>query len=72
MADASSTMPADASRLYGKNVTELLKLLVKEEKLDIDLDDEVVAGACLTHDGTIRHEPTRLQIEGQREEGADS
>ncbi|WP_163512725.1 Re/Si-specific NAD(P)(+) transhydrogenase subunit alpha [Fodinicola acaciae] len=64
MADASSTMPVDASRLYGKNVTELLKLLVKEEKLDIDFDDEVVAGACLTHDGAIRHEPTRQQIEG--------
>ncbi|GAA1677425.1 Re/Si-specific NAD(P)(+) transhydrogenase subunit alpha [Fodinicola feengrottensis] len=64
MADASSTMPVDASRLYGKNVTELLKLLVKEEKLDINLDDEVVAGACLTHDGAIKHEPTRQQIEG--------
>jgi NAD(P) transhydrogenase subunit alpha len=72
MADASSTMPVDASRLYGKNVTELLKLLVKEDKLDIDLDDEVIAGACLTHDGAIRHEPTRLQIEGPQEEGADS
>ena len=28
-----------------------------------DFGDEVVAGACLTHDGTIRHEPSALAVE---------
>ncbi len=30
MADAASSMPADASRLYAKNVTNLLALMVKD------------------------------------------
>ena len=30
-----------------------------------NFEDEIVAGACVTHDGAIRHEPTRLQIEGE-------
>jgi NAD(P) transhydrogenase subunit alpha len=59
MADASSTMPVDASRLYAKNVTNLLALMVDGEgELTLDLDDEVLAGACLTHDGVVRHVPT--------------
>jgi NAD(P) transhydrogenase subunit alpha len=58
MKDAASTMPADASRLYAKNVTNLLLLMTKDGKVEPDLDDEVVAGALLTHDGEVRHEPT--------------
>jgi H+-translocating NAD(P) transhydrogenase subunit alpha len=59
MADASSTMPVDASRLYAKNVTNLLALMVDGDgELSLDLDDDVLAGACLTHDGVVRHAPT--------------
>jgi NAD(P) transhydrogenase subunit alpha len=29
-----------------------------------DFDDEIVAGSCVTHDGEIRHEPTRTALEG--------
>jgi H+-translocating NAD(P) transhydrogenase subunit alpha len=58
MKDAASTMPADASRLYAKNVVNLLLLMTKDGKVEPDLDDEVVAGSLLTHDGTVRHQPT--------------
>jgi NAD(P) transhydrogenase subunit alpha len=59
MADASSSMPVDASRLYAKNVTNLLALMLDGEgELALDLDDDVLAGACLTHDGVVRHAPT--------------
>lgn len=58
MKDAPSTMPADASRLYSKNVANLLALMLSEGEVRPDLDDEVVAGACLTHDGAVLHEPT--------------
>ena len=30
-----------------------------------DFEDEIVAGSCVTHDGAIRHEPTRAAIEGE-------
>jgi len=55
-----SEMATNASQLYAKNIENLLGLLVDEEgKLNLDFDDEVVAGACLTHDGEIRNERAR-------------
>lgn len=64
LADAPSTTPTDASRLYSKNVANLLALMTVDGLLVPDFDDEVVAGACLTHDGTVRHEPTAKALEG--------
>jgi NAD(P) transhydrogenase subunit alpha len=58
MKDAASTMPVDASRLYAKNVTNLLLLMTKDGAVVPDFDDEVVAGSCLTHAGAVRHAPT--------------
>ena len=55
-----SDMAAHASQLYAKNVENLLKLLVNDEgQLNLDFDDEIVAGACLTHEGEIRNERAR-------------
>ncbi len=62
MKDAPSTMPADASRLFAKNVANLLALMTVDGTVTPDLTDEVVAGACLTHDGAIRHEPTAAAV----------
>ncbi|TFD29590.1 Re/Si-specific NAD(P)(+) transhydrogenase subunit alpha [Cryobacterium cryoconiti] len=62
MQDAPSTMPADASRLFAKNVANLLALMTADGAVTPDFTDEVVAGACLTHDGTIRHEPTAAAV----------
>jgi NAD(P) transhydrogenase subunit alpha len=56
--DAASAMPADASRLYAKNVANLLALMIRDGTLVLDFSDEVVAGTCLTHDGEVRHAPT--------------
>jgi len=52
-----SDMAAHASQLYAKNIENLLGLLVDEKgNLSLNFDDEVVAGACLTHEGEIRNE----------------
>lgn len=59
MKNVPSAMAYDASRLYAKNIANLLALMNVEGTIAPDFDDEVVAGACLTHDGEIRHEPTR-------------
>ncbi len=56
-ANLASDMAAHASQLYAKNVENLLGLLITEEgELSLDFEDEVVAGACLTHEGQIRNE----------------
>jgi H+-translocating NAD(P) transhydrogenase subunit alpha len=52
-----SEMATHASQLYSKNVENLLGLLIADDgSLKLDFDDEVVAGACITHQGEIRNE----------------
>ncbi len=53
-----STMPHDASTLYARNVLELALLVWKGGKLSLDLNDEIIKGVLLTHDGQITHAPT--------------
>lgn len=65
--DAASTMAFDASRLYAKNVANLVALMTTNGTVAPDFDDEVVAGACLTHDGTVRHEPTATALESLKD-----
>jgi NAD(P) transhydrogenase subunit alpha len=55
-----STMPLDASTLYARNVLELALLVFKGGKLNLDLNDEIIKGVLLTHDGQITHGPTAL------------
>ncbi|HEX2132148.1 MAG TPA: Re/Si-specific NAD(P)(+) transhydrogenase subunit alpha [Actinophytocola sp.] len=66
-----SQLAAQASQLYATNVVNLLLLLHSGDKsgdnsddhsdgaIVPDFDDEVVAGACVTHAGEVRHAPTR-------------
>jgi len=58
MKDAASTMPTDASRLYAKNVANLLALMTHDGSVEPDFGDVVVMDACLTHDGEVRHPST--------------
>jgi len=50
-----STMAEHASQLYARNVQALLELMIKEGKLELDFEDEIIAGACVTRDGEIVH-----------------
>lgn len=53
----AASMPADASKLYAKNVFNFLKLiLTKEGNLQLNFEDDIVRGACITHNGEIVHE----------------
>jgi NAD(P) transhydrogenase subunit alpha len=54
-----SQMPAQASQLYASNVVNLLLHMTSDGKLTPDLDDDIVSGSCVTHDGNIHHAPTR-------------
>ncbi|MBI2343702.1 MAG: NAD(P) transhydrogenase subunit alpha [Deltaproteobacteria bacterium] len=61
----ASTLPGQASEMYAKNCLNFYCLLTREgTSLDPDWNDEIIAGALLVRDGTIRHEPTREQMEG--------
>jgi len=50
--DYPSDMPADASKMFGANLLNLLKILVnKEGKLELNLEDEIINGTTAVHDG---------------------
>jgi H+-translocating NAD(P) transhydrogenase subunit alpha len=43
-----SSMPYHASQLYARNVTALVNHLAPEGELQLDFEDEITAGACVT------------------------
>jgi len=45
-------VPVDASHLYARNILNFLALIVKKGELTLDLADEVLAGACVAHEGS--------------------
>jgi H+-translocating NAD(P) transhydrogenase subunit alpha len=52
-----STMPSDASKLYGKNVLNFLQLIItKEGEINLNWEDDLVKGSCITHNGEVTHE----------------
>ena len=56
-------MPSDASRLFAQNVSNLLALMTDDGKVVPDFDDDVVAGACLTHAAPSGTPPPRQHWE---------
>jgi NAD(P) transhydrogenase subunit alpha len=49
-----SEMPWDASKMYGKNVMNFLQLIInKEGQLNLNFEDDLVKGCCITHDGAV-------------------
>ncbi len=59
-----SQMPFHASLLYANNVANLLLHLAPEGELKLDFEDEITAGACITHDGRVVNERVREAVEG--------
>jgi len=48
-----STMPLHASQMFARNITSLLDLITADGEPAIDFEDEIVADACITHDGKV-------------------
>ena len=58
-----STMPSDASKMFGKNAINLLKLMVdKSGGLQLNFDDEIIAGCCITHQNEIINQRVKSTI----------
>ena len=50
---------ADASALYAKNLLAFTGLLIKDGALNLDLEDEILKAAVVTHGGAVVHEGVR-------------
>jgi proton-translocating NAD(P)+ transhydrogenase subunit alpha len=60
-----SMLAVHASEMYAKNLLNFLSPMIRDGKLEPDWEDQVLAESVLTHQGEIRHAPTRAQVEGE-------
>ncbi|GLY66087.1 Re/Si-specific NAD(P)(+) transhydrogenase subunit alpha [Amycolatopsis taiwanensis] len=63
-------MPAHASELYARNLTELIELLLDDEgRLALDFSDEIVSGACVAVGGAAKKAKKEAENRGEKEGG---
>ena len=60
----ASQVPYHASQMLSKNIAKLLNDIIKEEKIQFDMENEIIKGCLLTHEGDIIHEMSKKIIEG--------
>ena len=59
-----ATKPLDASRMFGKNVLNFMKLIIAEDgALNLDFEDDIVKGTCITHGKEIYNERVKSIVE---------
>jgi NAD(P) transhydrogenase subunit alpha len=59
-----SLLPVHASQMYSKNLQNLLALLLDNEgMLTLNMDDDIVAGTVITHDGELIHAGTKARMQ---------
>jgi NAD(P) transhydrogenase subunit alpha len=51
-----SSLSIHASEMYARNIINLLSLMVKDKELNLDWNDEIISGSCVTHMGEIKNE----------------
>jgi len=64
-----SEVPTHASQMYARNISTFLLHLVKEGRLELNIEDEIVSGTLLTHGGAVVH-PQVLELLGEAGEPA--
>ena len=58
-----ASMPVHASQLYSKNMLNLLTLMLKDGQFDLNMEDDIVAGTVITHNGEITHQGVKAAIQ---------
>jgi len=62
--DYPSQMSIDASKMFGKNVLNFLQLMIAEDgSLNLNFEDDIVKGTCITHSGEIYNERVKSVVE---------
>lgn len=59
-----SQVPFHASEMYAKNLLNFMSLFIKDGEIEMDLEDEVIAGALLTKDGDITNDAVKDAAKG--------
>lgn len=60
----ASTMPYDASKMFGKNMINFLKIMVdKEGNLQLNWEDDLITGTCIAHEGAVKNERVKSALD---------
>jgi H+-translocating NAD(P) transhydrogenase subunit alpha len=60
----ASTMPYDASKMFGKNMINFLKIMVdKEGNLQLNWEDDLITGTCIAHEGAVKNERVKSAMD---------
>ena len=51
----ASDVAFHASQMYGNNIQTLLELILEEGQINLDFEDEIVAGTVIAHGGEVPH-----------------
>jgi NAD(P) transhydrogenase subunit alpha len=58
--------PLDASRMFGKNVLNFMKLMISDNgALNLNFEDDIVKGTCITNKGEIYNERVKSVIDNK-------
>jgi NAD(P) transhydrogenase subunit alpha len=52
-ANLAASLPYHASQMYARNMTAFLQNLVKDGRMQLDSDDEIIRASLLTHGGAV-------------------
>jgi NAD(P) transhydrogenase subunit alpha len=50
--------------MFSRNVTSLLDLLIRDGRISLDFDDQIVRDCCVTHEGEVRHGLSPARTDG--------
>ena len=59
-----ASMPFHASQMFSKNMENVVSLIVKSGQINLDLNDEIIKGALITHQGVILQENIKYLLSG--------
>jgi NAD(P) transhydrogenase subunit alpha len=59
-------VPVHASQMYAKNISTFLLHMIKEGKLELDMEDEITKGAMVAHGGQLVHEAVLSALEKEK------
>ncbi len=60
----SSQLAYHSSQMYAKNLSALIALLTKDGKLNLDMNDDIIAAVTVTAGGEIRNQSIRSRLSG--------
>lgn len=58
-----SDMPRDSSTLYSRNLATFVLAFWQDGAFNLDLNDEIIKGALVTHAGQVLHAPSKAALE---------